>query len=152
YFQAKEASEKRAVVFTTFALHVALTLLGSATIFAFARPLSSVILGGSGSALMVRAAAASFLFAGLYAAPLLYAETEQKPLLVSAVLLAKLLLQVCATIYLVVNLRMGVMGALYGGLVANLLIGLGMAIWLLSRTGFHGNRRILVELRQFGVP
>lgn len=152
YFAAKSDAERNAVVSTTFALEFGLGALAAAALFATA-PLASLIgLTEPGHVFLVRIAACNFLLGVLSSVPLLLLQSQKRAGAFLAATLAKLAMQVTLNLVFLVWFQMGVLGILYAGFIANLVMGAVLCVWLVRSVGFHVHTEVLRQLRAFGVP
>ncbi len=152
YFKAKTEEARRGVVATAFFLEVGLALVGTLFLLATAPLIWRNLLGGAGSVTLVQIVAVDFSLGMLTAVPLLYLQTRQRAGPFVAVTLARLAIQVSLNLYFLVGLKLGVAGMLWSTLIANALVGVGLAVWLLRQTGWRFDRTALQDLRRFGVP
>lgn len=152
FFAAKSEGERNSVVATTFALEFGLGSLAAVVLF-FAAPLASLIgLNEPSHVLLVRIAACNFLLSVLSSVPLLLLQTQQRAGLFLVATLMKLGLQVSLNLLFLVGLGLGVLGILYAGFIANLLIGTALCTWMVRTVGFDIRLPVLRQLRSFGVP
>ncbi len=151
YFRAQTERERRAVVFTAYALELSLSTLGTLALVALAVPVHQWVLAGEGAPGFVRIAALNFVLSAVAGVPLLLLQIEQRAAWHSAAVLVKLAIQVTLNVVFLLH-GLGVAAILWSTAIANATIGVALAVYLLSRTGVASNRMILRDLRRFGVP
>lgn len=152
YFKATTEEARRNVVATAFFLEVGLALFGTLLLLLTAPLVARGVLGDAGSVALVQIVAVDFTLGMLTAVPLLYLQTRQRAGPFVAVTLARLAIQVSLNLVFLVGLERGVSGMLWSTLIANGIVGTGLAIWLLRITGWRFDRSALRDLRRFGVP
>lgn len=152
YYKAETERGRRAVIASAYILEMGLGAIG-AICLALAAPLIwHYGLKEAGSVLLVRIAALNFFLGLLSSLPLSLLRLRQQARLYVIVSFMKLVLQLSLNIWLVVGLRMGPLGILLSGTVANLIIGGGMSVWTLRTWGFEPSRQAIRDIRRFGVP
>ncbi|HEX5632056.1 MAG TPA: lipopolysaccharide biosynthesis protein, partial [Gemmatimonadales bacterium] len=152
YFQARDESERRAIVSTAFMMQVGFAVLGTTALLLLADPIAERALGGAGSPRLVRIAALNFslgMFAGV---PLVLMQTQERARLYLAVTVTKLVLQLGFNLLFLVKLRLGAQGVLLSTLITSVILGAWTAPWLIRQVGLHFSWRWLRELRRFGIP
>jgi O-antigen/teichoic acid export membrane protein len=152
YHRAKEPQEKRAVVSTalilvlvTYGLVAAVTLVAAPTVSAW-------VFRTSAYGNLLRIAAAGFFLNALVWIPLHYIRLKERPGLYVIVSAVKLVMQLGLNIYFVVVLERAVEGVLLSTLIANAVIGCGLAVYLLKDVGVHFSRDASRKLLRYGVP
>ncbi|HEY4131893.1 MAG TPA: oligosaccharide flippase family protein [Gemmatimonadaceae bacterium] len=152
YFKAETEEERRAVISSGFLLNVGLNLVGSVVMAIAAVPIWRYGLSGNGSPQLVLIAAANFTVGALTVVPLILLQMQQRALAHSSAGLAKLILQLSLNILFLVVLDMGPKGILLSTLISNSIIGGALAIWVIKSNGMRIRRRIVRDLRRFGLP
>jgi O-antigen/teichoic acid export membrane protein len=152
YFKSPDTRERHVLLSTTFLLLLLLHAVGAALVLAAAPGIWQVVLRGSGSAELVRIAGVSLFLQALLPVPLLFLQARQRAGAYTAVMVARLLVNVALNVFFLVGLGMGVKGMLLGGLLANAIVGVPVAGWMLRRTGIRIQRRVVAMIRRFGVP
>ncbi len=152
YFKAETTEERRSVISSGFLLNVGLNLIGSIVLAAACVPIWRFALGGAGSPTLVLIAAANFTVGALTVVPLILMQMQQRALAHSLTGIAKLVCQLSLNILFLVGMRMGPKGILLSTLITNSLIGGALAVWVIKNNGFRIRRRIVRDLRRFGLP
>jgi O-antigen/teichoic acid export membrane protein len=152
YFKEPEGRDRHTVMTTALALLAALNAVGAVVLFGLAPWIWSVVLKGAGTPELIRIAAGNFLLEALFTVPFLYMQAEHRAVLFIGASLVKLLMQLGLNILFLVVFRLGVEGVLLSTLVTSIVVGSAVTAWMLSRTGFRISRRMLTELRRFGMP
>jgi O-antigen/teichoic acid export membrane protein len=88
----------------------------------------------------------------LLTVPLLYLQAEQRSFHYALGSLARLVVQLTLNIVFVVGFDTGVVGILWSTLITHLTLGVGLAIWMLRRTGWAAPKALRSELFRFGLP
>lgn len=152
--KARTPEERHAVVSTAFLLLTGLHATG-ALLLAMAAPFVARTLlseAGPEGAFWIRIVAASFVLEAVLAVPMLWLQAHGRAGLHTAASLGRLLLQLAINLTLVVFLGFGVSGVLIGTLVANAVVGGGLALLMVQETGLRLRREAARDLRRFGVP
>ena len=152
YFAASTERDRRSVIATAFAMEVGAGLVAAIALALAAPAISAGLLGGNGSAGLVRIAGANFALGVLVTMPLLVFQMLQRSEAFILASLAKLALQLSLNVLFLVGLGMGVRGILLSTLIANAVVGVGCAIWLLRHCGFRPRWDYARLLRRFGAP
>ncbi|MEW6442067.1 MAG: polysaccharide biosynthesis C-terminal domain-containing protein [bacterium] len=152
YFEFEDERERNAVISTAFATFggiglLCLGLLSLATGF-----LSRVILDAEQYASYFLVALTSIWFLTVVQMGFDYLRMRQKSVLFLIVSTLKLLLALGLNIYLVVYLRMGVMGILLSTLISSVVMTIVFVVPILVQTGPHISPSIAAKLIRFGAP
>ena len=94
----------------------------------------------------------SMVFSSGIEIPLTYLRAQQRSVYFVTVNLVRLIIQLSLNIYFIVVLGYGVLGVLYSGLIASVLIGIYMTVVTLRDTGFNFSFVRLKDLFRFGYP
>jgi O-antigen/teichoic acid export membrane protein len=137
---------------TAFLLLTGLNLAGALLVFPLAPFLWQHALSSAGSPALIRIAAASFVLDACVSVPMLLMQARQRAALFAAATLGKLLLSLSLNILFVVGLGKGVLGILVANLIANAVVGVLLAGWMLRTTGLRPSLAAARDLRRFGVP
>lgn len=152
YFKANDATSRNRVLFTAWTTAAALNA-GATVLLMLAAPLVwQHGLSGAGTVAMVRLAAANVTLSSLMLVPMQMLSIDQRPIASSLVLTGKLVLQLSLNILFVVGLRAGPIGVLWSTFVSGILIGLGMTVILIKRTGVAWDWEVFRNLRRFSLP
>jgi O-antigen/teichoic acid export membrane protein len=152
YFKTADPAARLRLLSTTYFLMMALSFTGALTLAALSPVIWKYGLREAGRPWYIVLAAANFAAGMLLTLPLSFAQTTQRARLYLSISLAKLVLQLSLNILFVVVLRAGVPGLLFSALLTYLVLGGSLAVWLLRQTGFHFDRKVVQDLRRFGVP
>lgn len=130
----------------TYAFAAVLTIVGAPV-------LASVVFGEDARyAGFIRVAAASMVFEGLLLVPIAHLQLQNRSRAFVGLSLAKLVLQVALNLIFLIPLRMGVMGVLLSGLIANGLVGSFFAFRTLSTVGVRFDGGAARGFVRFGLP
>jgi O-antigen/teichoic acid export membrane protein len=152
YFKTSDPARRARLVSTAYFLVLGLSSLGALALSALSPLIWKYGLRGAGHSWYIVIAACNFAAGTLLTMPLNFAQTTQRAQLCLAISLTKLVTQLSLNILFIVVLHMGVAGLLLSTLVTCLVLGVGLATWLLRQTGFHFDRQVVRDLRRFGVP
>lgn len=152
YHKADTDAERRAVVATALTAVSASYATLSLIVVAAADPLSRLVFKSDVHAGLIRLAAASLALNGMMWVPLVLARVEERSMLVVGTSLVKLFLAVGLNLVFVVGMHLGVRGVFLSTLGSNLVVGVGLGIWILRRVGLGIDTRLLRSLVRYGVP
>jgi O-antigen/teichoic acid export membrane protein len=152
FFKETTDTGRREVISTTFLLVQAFSIVAAACLFAGAPLLAQGFLPEARHAMLLRLAAASMLFEGCFLVPTIYFQITQRSRAFLAASLARLFLTVGLNVLFIVFLGWGVAGPLASGLIANIVLGVPLAAWLLRRVGLTVRAEGAVRLMRFGLP
>jgi O-antigen/teichoic acid export membrane protein len=152
YFKATTEVGRKQVVFTTFALEMALALAGTLALIVCAKIVQHIVLVGAGSPGLVRLAAVNFTLNAMTAVPLTLLVIEQRAALATIAALTKLAIQVALNVYFLAYLHLGVEAIMLSTTIATSIVGIALVTWMLARTGMRISRTVVRDLRRFGVP
>jgi len=136
---------------TALMLDLPLLFLGGGALFLFAEPVGKWIIGKDGMGPLVQLVAATAVSASLIAIVLSSFRTRERAIAFVALNLLQFVPSMVFNIVLVVHLGLGVMGVLWGNLIAS-LIALPVGLWMASRReSLRFDRRLVRPLLHFGV-
>lgn len=152
YHLTDDPEEKQAVVSTAFlGLSGSYLMVGGLAIL-LAGWLSTLVFGTLEHRYLIQVAAVGLVAQSLPLVPLAFARVRDRSMLVVAASLATLVLGLSLNILFVVILEKGILGIFYSSLIANGIVGIGMAVWLVTRVGIHFSKRQFRSLLRYGVP
>jgi O-antigen/teichoic acid export membrane protein len=152
YIDCDTPSERQQVVSTTFLTYGVVGL-----VFALLSPglgyLSSQIVFGIGQYMhLFTIAFLALVFSVLFEIELQYVRVQKKSLVYLWISLGKSLTFLAVNIFLVVVLKMGVLGILLGTLLSTSLIASVILVRIFRVSGFVFSRRVFSDIIRFGVP
>ena len=152
YHKATTESERNAVISTAlWVLAGSYAMVGMVTFLA-ANLLSRLVFGTPEHAGLIRLAAMSLACSSLMIAPLTYIRARERSRAFVATQIAQVMLQVALNLVLLVHFGLGVRAVFISSLVTKLVLGLGLAGFLISRVGFHFTRAATRDLLRYGIP
>lgn len=154
FYHKAQTDDGRRDVLSTALLLLAVTygLAAMATI-ALAPQIATLVFGaGSNHALYVRLAAMSLAFESLLLVPASLFQLRERSKLFVLVSLARLALQVIMNLVLLAWFRMGVTGVLLGNLIANIVVGVVVALFMFGDIGMRFQRSVARDFLRFGLP
>jgi len=154
YLKAPTPAQAGRVISTAIFLLVGLNAVGTLLLLLLAEPVARLALTGAGEGgpTLVRLAALNFVLEPLFTVSMLYLQVLRRPGAFLTASLVKLVLQLGLNVLLVVGLGWGPKGVLVGTLLATAVVGGGLTVWTLGRTGLRFDREAMRSLRRFGVP
>ena len=152
YHKANTPGKRRAVLSTALIVLVTSYATAATAILVFAPTISRVAFGSPEQVTLVRIGGLSLAFESLLLVPFAYLRLRDKSLFYVGVTTAKLVLQVSLNIVFVVALRLGAQGVLLSTLVANLLVGAALTIYVLKGVGLRLSGSAARDLLRFGIP
>jgi len=152
YHKATSDEERNAVISTAlWVLAGSYAAVGAMT-FVAAPWLSQIVFDTREHAPLIRLAAASLACSSLMIAPLTYIRAQERSTLFVITQVAQMVMQLGLNILLLVHFGMGVKAVFISGFVTKLVIGLSLAVYLVSRVGFHFTRSATRDLLRYGIP
>jgi len=152
YHKAETAAERRAVLSTALIVLLTSYFLAATAVYVFAPGITQVTFGDLKDVTLVRIAGMVLAFEGLLLVPFAYLRLRDQSMIYVAVNVARLLVQVALNVAFVVYLHLGAMGVLLSTLVANILTGSVLAIYLVRGVGLWFSKRAARDLLRFGIP
>lgn len=144
--------DKRRVISTAALFYAAASLATSALLIAFAAPLAGVVLGDRGFASLVRIVSVTLLFSNLTEVPLAYWRAQERSTRYVVVSLSRTVLGASLLALALAVLHRGLVGALYAGLISNLIVGTALFVVTLRETSAFLDSKKLREMLSYAVP
>jgi len=152
YFKAGTPEQRNQVLFTGYAIQLALNLVGGVILLGASPVIWRLALSEAGTLVMVQLAAMNFLTGTLIPVPMHMLRLDQRPVAAVSVSVTKLVVQLGLNILFVVGLEWGPMGILVSTFVTNLVVGSGMAWMLIRRTRMAFDWAVFKDFRRFAIP
>lgn len=152
YFDRQDEQHRRTTIFTALLSDLALNTIGAAVLIAFASPVASFVIRDENFAEYLIIFSFGLVTMAMTTVPMIYLRALERPWWFIFVSLSKLLMQVGLNIYFVVQLGWGPRGVIYSTLITGAVVGGGLCIWTLRRTGWAPSRIIAERLLRFGIP
>lgn len=152
YFDYQDKRDRGQVVSSGLISIFTAAFLMAALVGIFKTQSSLIIFGHPRHGALVQLAALSMLLDLTAVVPFAYIQAEQRSILYTSIGLAKLVVGLAMNIWLVVYLRMGVMGVAWSAVASNLLGVMVLAPIALRRTGLSFSLNKTRELWSYGVP
>lgn len=152
YFETEDPKKQGSVIATALIANVALHGLGVLFLISVSSPASEFVLKDLAHRNLVIAFAFSLLTMSLITVPMLYIRAQQRPWLYVAVSATKLVIQVSLNAWFIVVLQWGPAGIVASTLITGGIVGLGLLVWALKRTGLSFSLDVLRRLASFGWP
>lgn len=152
YHKAETDDDRNAVVSTAlWTLSASYGVVGVVTCVV-ADFLSSLVFSSPQYAPLIRLAGAALALQSTQLVPLAYARLRERSGLFVFANTLKLVVQLGLNIYFIVVLGLGVRGVFLANLVATVVIGLWLVIYVLRHVGFHLSPIATRQLLRYGVP
>jgi len=152
YHLTDDPEEKRAVVSTAFlGLSGSYVMVGGLAIL-LSGWLSTLVFGTLEHQFLIQVAALGLVAQSLPLVPLAFARVRDLSGLVVGASLASLVIGLTLNIVFVVILELGILGIFYSSLIANMVVGVVLAVWLLNRVGFSFSKQQFRSLLRYGIP
>lgn len=152
YVDAVGDDDRKLTTSTTLYYLIAFTFFTVLLLISFSKEITAAIFGDSGNSFILTIALAAIPFSVLFASCQSLLKFRFQPIAFASLSIASLLIQISLTIYLVVYMRIGIIGIFIARLVTMVLFSV-IGLWLTrdsySRT-FSFKR--LKELLYFGIP
>lgn len=130
YFDAQDERSQRAVIWSALLLTAGVSAVTTVAVAAFSRPVSLLLFGSQQYRVATALFAVNLLTQPLEYTGMMYIRLQERSVLYLGVSLAKLALQIAANIYLVVDLRLGVVGVVVSGVVSSMAVGMVLSIYI----------------------
>jgi O-antigen/teichoic acid export membrane protein len=153
YYHKAESDADRGAVLSTAMTLLVLSFGGFATATAVAAPvISRVVFGTLEQTALIRLAAASLGVSSLFTVPFALLRLEERSIRYTVVTTAKLVLQLTLNILFLAVFGLGVKGVFISTLIANIVVGVGLAAPFVVRVGLRMSRRWARDLLRYGLP
>lgn len=152
YFDQENEQHRRATICTALLSDLALHTIGAAVLIAFAGPIASSVMRDENFADYLVIFSLGLVTMAMTTVPMIYLRALERPWSFIFVSLTKLLMQIGLNIYFVVELGLGPRGVIYSTLITGTVVGGGLCVWALRRTGWTPSKMIAERLLRFGIP
>lgn len=152
YFDYDNVAEQKAIISTSFLFMGGVGMFIVIFLTRFSRDFSGIILGSPEHSLYFKLIFLILFFDILSIVPLTYLKAKESSGIFTVVTLTKLVLILSLNIYLIVFKGKGVIGALYGNLVANLAIAFFLILWTFKEIKLLFSLEKLKKVLTFGLP
>ena len=152
YHKAETDEERQAVLSTAMVVLLVSYGLASTAVYTFAPRIAAVALGRGADPTLVRIAGISLLFESMLLVPFSYLRVRDQSVFYVVVTSMKLLLQVGLNVAFVVFLGLGAAGVLVSTLIANILTGLFLTVYVVKDVGVKVSIDAGRDLLRFGIP
>jgi O-antigen/teichoic acid export membrane protein len=152
YHKSDSVQERHQVLSTALILMVFQYALIAATTVLVAPRVSVLVFGSDVQTDLIRIASASLAFQSLVGVPLSYLQVRERSGLYVSINAVKLVVQLSLNILFVVHMGMAAKGVLLSGLIANMLIGCVLTVYLVRDVGLRFSRTAARQQVRFGLP
>jgi len=152
YYDCEERAERNEVISTAILFTVPANAAMVVVLHALGAPISRLVFGTTGNAHFFNLVFLSLAFSILNGVLLSYVRAKQQSALFVAVSVFQLVLGLGLNVYLIAGRRLGVLGALYSGVVTQAIIA-AVLLWMtLREVGLRISGRKLKGMLRFGAP
>lgn len=152
YYAADTVHARNAVISTAMFALLLGKLAAVLVMLALAAPLASLLFADASYEDYVSLFAVTLVTNALAQVPFQYLRLLEMPWTFLWLSVARLVVQVTLNVVALAYLGLGVKGIIYSTIVSGLLVGGGMATWMLTRTGVHFCQRTARRLVSYGWP
>lgn len=153
FFHDKQDDEHRRKVLSTGItfLMIMIVVLG-VIVYPLSGKITKLVLGEDGRPLYFQVALATMLLGLLRSGADTYLTTSKRSITFIIVNSGQTLLSAVINLYLIVFLGMGVLGMLYGSLIASLLVNVVLMQYVIRKNGLGIDTSLLINMFRYGLP
>jgi O-antigen/teichoic acid export membrane protein len=152
YFERTSEEDRKTFISTAVLTMLLFSVITCLPCFFLNKPISLLAFGSKDFGIYIILAAISFMANATTYSGQQYLLINQKSILIATLSILRLVLGLFLNIYLIVILRMGVIGVLYSQLITSVINSLFYQIYALSRTGIHFKKKDSLEILRFSLP
>ncbi len=152
YNEYESDADRRAVVATGFVYVAGFATVALLLLYPFYQSIGDALLGAGKDPIYVQLSFAILFFDVLILVPTAYFTVSQKPLVYVGYSLGRLSLGIAANLVLIVGMKMGALGMLWGNLISSLTFAVLMSAHMLIKNGLPGRLDLLKPMLKFGLP
>ena len=152
YAAANSPQEKREVVSTAFLSVIVTGLLTLLLALAVCRPASNLLFGSGVPTSYLYLSIFSFVLGYIYTIPAAFLRAKEASSTLMIIGNVCGIVVLVSSVYFVVVLKLGIVGALLGPVICNLLVVLYLAVKIFGEVGLRFNWARLREMMSFGPP
>ena len=152
YAEAESVQRRNALISTALIFMLVVAALSTPIVFLMRAQVSHVIFGTSGYAVIVGYFSFVILTQTIETHGLDYIRLQQRPWLFLGMNVLKLAIQLSLNIFLIVGMRMGVMGVALSNLGSSATMAVVLLLYTVYRTGIRYDRALAVRMLVFSWP
>jgi O-antigen/teichoic acid export membrane protein len=152
FFERKTDKDRNVLISTSVIAMILLTVIVCIPGLVFNQFIADMAFGKGGSGYFIVLAIYAFMAESCAIIGQQYLLILQRSVLVSALAILRLVIAVSLNIYLILFLKMGVLGVLYSSLVTSIIFFVFFNAYTLIRTGLHFNKNDAKEILRFSLP
>ena len=152
YFEKETEDEKKIIVSTALLLALIIILFISLPVFVLNKQIAYLAFGKKGLEYYITLSAFIFISETTSSNASAYIYIKKYSLLYSALALGRLLVGLLLNIYLIIILKLGVLGVLYSNLAAAIFNSIVTHAYAFRKVGFHYNHKDTLKILHFSVP
>ncbi len=153
FFHDQQDSEhQRRVIATGLSISLVMLLLTGASIYPFSNRFAQFILGEGSNPVYFQLVLATMLLGVLRIGVNSYFMALKRARTLVIVNSTQIILNASINLYFIIVLKKGVMGILFGNLIANLLVVIVMFFYVVKRNGLGIDRNIFKGMVRYGLP
>jgi O-antigen/teichoic acid export membrane protein len=152
YFEKQTEKERHILVSTSIVTMFVLTGLVCIPALLLSKPIALLAFGKAGSEYYIVLGILTFFSETTAVNAQTYILQKQEPFLFSALSFGRFFLGLGLNIYLIIYLKLGVLGVLYSGLIAGTVFSAGIHLYTLITTGLHFNKNDAKAILKYVLP
>jgi len=152
YYDSEERAERNQVVSTAILFVVPTNVAAVVILHALSGTISRLVFGTAGNARFFNLVFLSLAFSILNGVLLSYVRAKQQAVLFVSLSVLQLALGLGLNVYLIAGRRLGVLGALYSGVLTQAVIAAVLLSLIMHEVGFGISGRKLKGMLRFGAP
>ncbi len=152
YFLKDAEDSKKIFVSTNVILMFLIVIFITVPAMFFNEEIARLSFGKNGMGYYITIALYTFIFEAVSSNALNYIVIKQRSILYTTVVLFRVFLELFLNIYLIVYMKMGILGYLYSQLITSFTFAFIMHAYVFACVGFHFNRQDTVEIMKFSIP
>lgn len=152
YAEAETDGERRELISTVTIGTTALSFIVAVVGIAVSPVLTRLLFGPSVTPQYFQIFFLIYFFQNIGNLALILVQAEERSRLFVVLSVVKLLVTLALAIWLVVELRLGILGVLLSSLIATASMSVGLAIYIVRRVGFRFSAKRFTSLANFGAP
>ena len=152
YHKEADAARRRTILSSAFVVLASAFLVAGAVSWFGAPLIAHYVLGNESWTRLVRIASVSLAFQSLILIPLAELQLAEQSLVFVGANMAKLVVQVTLNIVLLVQFRWAAQGVVASAMVANIVIGVPLALRFVRRIGLRVSSSAVRDILRLGLP
>ena len=152
YFQEHDKTKQNSVISNALIVTALISTVTIIILFTLRNQTSKILFGTPNFELIIGLFGIQILTQAIEYYGMTYIRILQKPMLFIAASLSKLIVQLSLNIWLVVTLKLGVMGVVLSGVISSSTYALLLAGFIVFKAGYHFDRELAKKMLGFSWP